>query len=123
MDDEILNSITKGYDDVDIDEEDVVASTTDEPTEEVTPTVKKTVTKKASTAKKKTRTWTKPRKLQGKTMTIDDAMDFYLDCSQLSQHDLYKKWKDYGVIDDASYQSKKKYVAKQRLIREGLIKG
>ena len=63
----------------------------------------------------------KPRRTLGKRMSIEETMTFYLDCDILTPTELYEKWKEYGVTEVKTYQDKKKWVAKRRLIKEGLL--
>ena len=54
-------------------------------------------------------------------MTLEDALQFYMDVDTYTTEELYNKWKDYGVDKDKQYIQKKKYAAKQRLIKAGLL--
>jgi len=82
---------------------------------------KKTVIEDTVAAPKKTRNYPKNRRTGGLRMNVEQCMEFYLDCGKYSPDELYAKWKDYGVTSDKEYQSKKKYVAKKRLEKEGLL--
>lgn len=81
---------------------------------------KVTATEDVITLKKK-RNYPKHRKPRGLTMSMEQTLEFYLDFSKYSTAEMYEKWKDYGVTEDKNYQSKKKYIAKKRLEKEGLL--
>lgn len=70
---------------------------------------------------KKKRNYPKHRKPRGLTMSMEQTLEFYLDFGKYSTAEMYEKWKDYGVTEDKNYQSKKKYIAKKRLEKEGLL--
>ena len=81
---------------------------------------KVTATEDVITPKKK-HNYPKHRKPRGLTMSMEQTLEFYLDFSKYSTAEMYEKWKDYGVTEDKNYQSKKKYIAKKRLEKEGLL--
>ena len=81
---------------------------------------KATVSEDVITPKKK-HNYPKHRKPRGLTMSLEQTLEFYLDFNKYSTAEMYEKWKDYGVTEDKNYQSKKKYIAKKRLEKEGLL--
>jgi len=73
------------------------------------------------TVPKKHHNYPKSRKVGSRRMSIEQTMEFYLDFAKCSPDELHQKWKEYGITADRTYQSKRKYVAKQRLEKEGLL--
>ena len=69
----------------------------------------------------KHRNYPKHRKVGSRRMSIEQTMEFYLDFAKCSPDELHQKWKEYGITTDRTYQNKRKYVAKRRLEKEGLL--